>query len=225
MKDIVKKLIVIQQTLNAPKDKRNSFGGYNYRSLEGILESIKPLLADQACAVFISDEVVEKGGRTFLNTTLTFTDGEDEIKVTATAEHEATKKGMDASQISGSASSYARKYAMNALFAIDDCKDADTNEYQQSATKAPKTPKAPKKMDAVALEDVNTNDMAELGKAVELAGEIDKEKMNAIYTQFKGRIAKLWGTQTAKTMWEYLMKVADQNDLVYSKEMKIFRNK
>ena len=145
MKDLIQSLIYIQQHLIVPKDQFNSFGKYNYRSLESILAAIKPLLRSQNCGIRFEDEVIELGGRTFLKTTLYFFNDKGEtISTSALAEHTATKTGMDAAQITGSASSYARKYAMNALFAIDDTKDADSDQYQSQA-KLPEEPaqKAP----------------------------------------------------------------------------------
>ena len=140
MEDLLKSLIDIQQRLDAPKGQYNNYGKYNYRSLEDIEAAIKPLLKEHSCGIRFSDQVVEHCGRTFLQTTLYFfnTKGEN-ISITAEAEHSATKTGMDAAQSTGAASSYARKYAMNALFAIDDTKDADTNQYHNQTTQA--TPK------------------------------------------------------------------------------------
>ena len=132
MKELLEALIYIQQNLSVPKDQFNAFGKYNYRSLESILAAIKPLLRSQNCGIRFEDEVIELGGRTFLKTTLYFfNDKGDTITTSAIAEHTATKTGMDAAQITGAASSYARKYAMNAMFAIDDTKDVDTEAYQQ----------------------------------------------------------------------------------------------
>lgn len=141
MEDLLKSLIDIQQRLDAPKGQYNNFGKYNYRSLEDIEAAIKPLLKEHSCGIRFSDQVVEHCGRTFLQTTLYFfnTKGEN-ISITAEAEHSATKTGMDAAQITGAASSYARKYAMNALFAIDDTKDADTNQYHNQTTQTTSKP-------------------------------------------------------------------------------------
>ena len=144
MKDLIQSLIYIQQHLIVPKDQFNSFGKYNYRSLESILAAIKPLLRSQNCGIRFEDEVIELGGRTFLKTTLYFfNDKGDTITTSAIAEHTATKTGMDAAQITGAASSYARKYAMNALFAIDDTKDADSDSYIREQNKP--LPEEPKK--------------------------------------------------------------------------------
>ena len=132
MEALFKALIWIQQNLQAPKSEYNSFGKYNYRSLESILAALKPLLAQQHCGIRFADDVVEHGGRTFVRSTLFFfNDKGESISTTAEAEHSATKTGMDSAQITGAASSYARKYCLNGLFAIDDTKDPDSNAYQQ----------------------------------------------------------------------------------------------
>lgn len=142
MEALFKALIWIQQNLQAPKSEYNSFGKYNYRSLESILAALKPLLAQQHCGIRFADDVVEHGGRTFVRSTLYFfNDKGESISTTAEAEHSATKTGMDSAQITGAASSYARKYCLNGLFAIDDTKDPDSNAYmqqtQEPAKKAP----------------------------------------------------------------------------------------
>ncbi len=126
----MKKLIEIQSELKAPKNQRNTFGNYNYRSAEDILEAVKPLLKKHECTMTISDTIVEVGGRVYVKATATFLDGDNRTEVCAFAREEETKKGMDAAQITGSASSYARKYALNGLFLIDDTKDPDaTNDH------------------------------------------------------------------------------------------------
>lgn len=129
----MKELIIIQSSLKAPKNQRNNFGNYNYRSAEDILEAVKPLLFEQACLLTISDEIIEVCGRVYVKATATLKGESGEISVSANAREEETKKGMDAAQITGSASSYARKYALNGLFAIDDTKDPDsTNKHDNS---------------------------------------------------------------------------------------------
>ena len=120
------KLMEIQSELKAPKGQFNSFGKYAYRNCEDILESVKPLLKKHGCCLFISDEIVEMGGRFYVKATATFIDGDIHTKATAFAREAADKKGMDEAQITGAASSYARKYALNGLFLIDDTKDADS---------------------------------------------------------------------------------------------------
>ena len=144
------KLIAIQQALKAPKGQYNSFGGYNYRSCEDILEAVKPILAKEKVALTISDEIVEVGGRIYVKATATLHDPSDAniiARTSAYAREEESKKGMDAAQLTGATSSYARKYALNGLFAIDDNKDADaTNTHGKAEPKKeyPSEPKAPK---------------------------------------------------------------------------------
>lgn len=116
----------IQHKLKAPKGQYNSFGKYNYRSCEDILEGIKPLLKEHNLALLIDDEIVQIGERYYVKATARITDGREIVSATAYAREPDTKKGMDESQITGATSSYARKYALNALLCIDDTKDADT---------------------------------------------------------------------------------------------------
>lgn len=123
--EIYNKLLAIQRDLKAPKSQWNSFGGYKYRNCEDILEAAKPLLAEQGCALTISDDVVTVGGRVYVKATATLYSGSESVINTALAREAEEKKGMDASQVTGAASSYARKYALNGLFCIDDTKDAD----------------------------------------------------------------------------------------------------
>ncbi len=139
----MEELTIIQSELKAPKNQRNTFGNYNYRSAEDILEAVKPLLKKHSCHLTISDEMVQLGNRFYVKATalLEKNDGSNGITVTAYAREEESKKGMDSSQITGATSSYARKYALNGLFCIDDTKDADfTNthgkEEQPKAVKA-----------------------------------------------------------------------------------------
>ena len=127
----------VQVALKAPKNQYNSFGKYNYRSAEDILEAVKPLLAENGLTFTLSDDVVEVGGRVYVKATATVTDGNESVTVTAFAREAEVKKGMDESQITGTASSYARKYAMNGLFLIDDTKDADTDAYKNQTTQKP----------------------------------------------------------------------------------------
>ncbi|EFG3466695.1 ERF family protein [Escherichia coli] len=137
--ELHKKLWTIQQTLNAPKNQRNNFGGYNYRSAEDILEAVKPLL--QNITLTVSDEIVLIGNRYYVKATATLSDGEDAIAVTAYAREEENKRGMDASQLTGATSSYARKYALNGLFCIDDAKDPDTDAYAKQTNQQPRQQK------------------------------------------------------------------------------------
>lgn len=131
----MKELIAIQSELKAPKSQFNKFGGYKYRKAEDILEAVKPLLAKQKCTLIITDDVVLIGNRIYVKATATIKNEKGECETTnGWAREEETKKGMDGSQITGASSSYARKYALNGLFAIDDNADSDTtNDGQQQA--------------------------------------------------------------------------------------------
>nr|DAU23453.1 MAG TPA: ERF superfamily protein [Caudoviricetes sp.] len=138
------KLLAIQTKLKAPKGQYNSFGKYSYRSAEDILEAVKPLNAEQGLLLTITDEIKEVGGRIYVVATATVSDGTDTLQVSAFAREPENKKGMDESQITGATSSYARKYALNGLYAIDDNKDADTDEHKQQQENAPKKQPAQK---------------------------------------------------------------------------------
>lgn len=129
----MKNLINIQCKLKAPKNRKNTYGGYNYRSAEDILTAVKPLLEQYECTMTISDDIVQIGERIYVKATVTFSDGTETKAVTAYAREAEARKGMDESQITGTASSYARKNALNGLFLIDDIKDADTDEYHKES--------------------------------------------------------------------------------------------
>ena len=128
------RLAEIQEHLNAPKNQYNSFGKYKYRSCEDILEGVKPLL--KGLFLSISDEIVLIGDRYYVKATATITDGENSHSASAMAREEESKKGMDAAQVTGATSSYARKYCLNGLFGIDDSKDADSDEHKQQQNSA-----------------------------------------------------------------------------------------
>ena len=123
---IYEKISDIQMRLKAPKSQYNSFGKYNYRNCEDILEAVKPLLNEHKLYINISDTVEHVGDRYYIKATVTVSDGESTITSQAYAREEESKKGMDGSQVTGASSSYARKYALNGMFAIDDTKDSDT---------------------------------------------------------------------------------------------------
>jgi hypothetical protein len=131
----MKELIAIQSELKAPKSQFNKFGGYKYRKAEDILEAVKPLLNKQKCTLTITDDIVMVGNRIYVKATATIKNEKGEYETTTGwAREEETKKGMDGSQITGASSSYARKYALNGLFAIDDNADSDTtNDGQHQA--------------------------------------------------------------------------------------------
>ena len=137
-KQELNELVYIQSTLKAPKNQRNTFGGYNYRSCEDIMEAVKPLLKDTNCTLVISDEIVQVADRIYVKSTATLkTPSGEEFKNTAYAREALSKKGMDESQVTGAASSYARKYALNGLFCIDDTKDADALNVNKEYTQQP----------------------------------------------------------------------------------------
>ena len=130
MSELYKKVQEIQAHLKVPKNLYNSFGKYKYRNAEGICEAVKPLLAEHGLILTLSDEIVAVGERYYVKATATIcSDANEKLSVNAFARESFDKKGMDDSQITGTASSYARKYALNGLFLLDDTKDADTDEY------------------------------------------------------------------------------------------------
>lgn len=140
---INEKLRSIQTELKCPKNLYNSFGKYSYRNAEGICEAVKPYLVEENCALLLEDEIREVGGRVYVQAYARLIDCEtgERICATALARESEEKKGMDASQITGTASSYARKYALNGLFLLDDTKDADTDEYAKQTGKESKSKK------------------------------------------------------------------------------------
>lgn len=133
--NIKEKLTHIQTNIKVPKDLTNKFGGYNYRNAEGIFEAVKPYLDETKTTLIIKDDIAEVGGRVYVKATAMLIDNESDsecIEVCAFARESEVKKGMDESQITGAASSYARKYAMNGLFLLDDTKDADSEDYKKT---------------------------------------------------------------------------------------------
>ena len=192
-KTIYEKLLAVQNELKAPKDKRNNFGVYNYRSCEGILEAVKPLLQEQGLMLTIKDEVVNIGDRYYVRATVLLDDisSNGEIAITALAREEEAKKGMDASQITGTASSYARKYALNGLFLIDDTKDADTDEFHRTTQEnGQKT-------------NVATQPNQPPAKKIALTQKIVDEKLKFILEQTD--------TETVKNIWLNLSKMYEIN--------------
>ena len=156
-KAIYAALMAVQSELKAPKGQKNTFGNYSYRSAEDILEAVKPLLKVNGLYLNISDEVVLIGDRYYVKATVTAADiatGESESS-TAYAREQAEKKGMDAAQVTGATSSYARKYALNALFGIDDTKDADTDEYTRTGQSGANQGQAKAQMPTQAQDDIH----------------------------------------------------------------------
>lgn len=167
----MKELIQIQKKLNAPKGQYNSFGKYKYRSCEDILAAVKPLLAETETTLTLHDEMLLVGNRYYVKATATLTSKDGlTVQTTAFAREEDAKKGMDASQVTGAASSYARKYALNGLFAIDDTKDADSLNTSPQYTQ----PAAP----AVPQETLMEEAMGLIGKAQSTA------ELTAIYNKY-----------------------------------------
>jgi hypothetical protein len=204
---IYKKLADIQRNLRAAKNQKNSFGNYSYRSAEDILEAVKPLLGDLALTItdelifsgMLEDEIIGAGDkamkvqtqRVYIKATASISDGKETITTTAVAREASIKKGMDASQVSGSASSYARKYALNGLFSIDDNKDADTNEQRKLVDSVPDIVIAPKKrvdkkqvQEIVALV-VSSQITGETSLLIEALKEIKKDDVtkSAVWSQ------------------------------------------
>lgn len=157
----MKELIAIQSELKAPKTQLNKFGGYKYRKAEDILEAVKPLLAKQKCTLIITDDIVLVGNRIYVKATATIKNEKGECETsTGWAREEESKKGMDGSQITGASSSYARKYALNGLFAIDDNADSDaTNDVQHQAAQQQAAQVAPAQQPATP--QYHTNDLNE----------------------------------------------------------------
>lgn len=142
---LLERLSKVQTALKAPKGQRNSFGNYNYRSCEDILEALKPLLAEQSLNLTLSDEILMVGERYYVKATATLglNDKDGRLDATAYAREEDTRKGMGADQLTGAASSYARKYALNGLFLIDDTKDSDATNDHGKATEKPESAAKP----------------------------------------------------------------------------------
>lgn len=172
---IYQKLIEIQNELKAPKSLFNKFGKYNYRSAEIILEAVKPVNKKYGCVLILSDEIEMIGTRFYVHATATLVDIEngESIKATAFAREEETKKGMDASQVTGTASSYARKYALNGLYNIDDTKDADTDEFNDQTNQENKPQAAPP-------QKVNETQLKTLRELMEKAG-VEEGKILTTY--------------------------------------------
>lgn len=180
---IQKKLTAVQHDLKAPKGQYNNFGKYNYRSCEDIVEGVKPLLAQAECYITLTDDVIAVGDRIYIKATATFSDGENSIQTTAFAREPAEKKGMDASQISGTASSYARKYALNGLLMIDDTKDADTDAYQhqqQNSKPEPANTTTTKSVNAMRKAIAETDPSS----CLEAWAELTQQEQGAVWKQF-----------------------------------------
>jgi len=190
MKELNIKLAKIQQELKAPKGQFNKFANFNYRSCEDILEAVKPLLGD--LTLTISDEVVNIGDRYYVKATASLADGTATVEISAFAREADEKKGMDDAQITGATSSYARKYALNGLFAIDDTKDADT---QDNTVTTKITPKSTKYKSPVTKPEVSfLDDKGEIARdtkghtACVGCGQVVSERVEQYSTEQYGKI-------------------------------------
>lgn len=192
--NVYEKLMSVQAELKAPKGQYNSFGKYKYRSCEDILESLKPVLNKFKLTIMISDDVVEVNARNYIKATVTLINIEkpdEQVQVTALAREEESKKGMDGSQITGASSSYARKYALNGMFAIDDTKDSDgTNTHGKEEKKEDNKEKAIKMItknikeeDDIFLETL----LQDMGRTH--LGQCEESELKIIYTKLKERHA------------------------------------
>lgn len=163
---IAEKLMRIQTEIKAPKNLYNNFGKYHYRNAEGICEAVKPYLEKEKCVLTLTDSIVEVGGRIYVEAIATLTDCESDtfFATTAYARESLEKKGMDDSQITGTASSYARKYALNGLFLLDDTKDADTDEYKQQIDDIKAQEQDQKKTEEIGRKNIATSKVMVLRK-------------------------------------------------------------
>lgn len=215
MKNILKKTFDIQQELKVPKNQRNTFGNYNFRNCEDIMEASKPICAKHNCLLTCSDELIQVGDRYYVKATATLfdIDSEESISTSACAREEETKKGMDASQITGASSSYARKYALNGLLQLDDNKDADTNEYKKQQNKGnqkstvKKVDKPVEMIDANQIKVIHTL-FAKIEKSESQVFKNftnDKAKEN-VYNQYKVKSSKELTKESANKMIDLLKK-------------------
>ena len=189
MSDFYAKLIKVQATLNAPKGQFNSFGKYAYRSCEDIMGAVKPLLAEHGLVQFVSDEIELIGDRYYVKATVTVTDGKTTHSVSASARESESKKGMDDAQVTGSTSSYARKYALNGMYNIDDAKDADTNQYREQAKN--------KAHQQVKQQATGFNPDETLAKATSAMSACDMNTLAALWKQYSTEL-KTYPVQLGK---------------------------
>ena len=198
MGNVYLKLVEVQNKLKAPKNQFNKFGNYAYRNCEDILEALKPILAEVKAVVNMSDEVVLVGERYYIKATVKFIDAEtgEFVEASAMAREEENKKGMDSSQLTGSTSSYARKYALNGLFAIDDTKDSDTTNTHG---------KEDSKSNVITLTDKQLNRMYAIAKV----GGYDKVKVDRLINQKYSKKANEMTKEEYDNVVEGLQKIAD----------------
>lgn len=202
MGSVYLKLVEVQNKLKAPKNQFNKFGNYAYRNCEDILEALKPILSEVKAVVNISDEVVLVGERYYIKATVKFIDAEtsEVVEASAMAREEENKKGMDSSQLTGSTSSYARKYALNGLFAIDDTKDSDTTNTHG---------KEDSKSNVITLTDKQLNRMYAIAKV----GGYDKVKVDRLINQKYSKKANEMTKAEYDNVVEGLQKIADAKNV------------
>lgn len=217
MKNILKKLFDIQQELKVPKNQRNTFGNYNFRNCEDIMEASKPICAKHNCLLTCTDELIQVGERYYVKATATLfdIDSEGSINTSACAREEEAKKGMDASQITGASSSYARKYALNGLLQLDDNKDADTNECKKQQEDRQANKKATAKKVDKPIEMINANQIKVIHT---LFTKIEKSELQVfknftndkakenVYNQYKIKSSKELTKENANKMINLLKK-------------------
>jgi len=180
----MKELIEIQAELKSPKNQRNNFGNYNYRSCEDILEAVKPLLEAKGCVLTLSDEVVNVGDKNYVKATAIFYYTDGNIQTTALAREAVTQKKVSDPQITGSASSYARKYALNGLFAIDDTKDDDATNQHNKPQAIKHTVDEVKSL--AKLKNVDEAKICEAYKVLTI-DQMDQATLNKVFNQLKAK--------------------------------------
>jgi len=191
MENKINFLAQIQSEVKAPKGQFNSFGKYKYRSAEDILESVKPIINSKGFSITLSDEIIAMDGRFYIKAIATLTNGKEMYSATGFAREEESKKGMDGSQVTGASSSYARKYALNGLFALDDTKDSDaTNTHGQESKPVqaftPKPSPAPKPIEQPQV-TINSQELGELKRLLDECSAVEHltEIWNDIDDSFK----------------------------------------
>lgn len=218
---MIEKLIKIQSELKAPKNQNNTFGKYKYRSCEDILEAVKPLLSREGLLLTLTDTIEQIGNRFYVKATVKLTDGTETVENTAYAREEETKKGMDGPQVTGTSSSYARKYALNGLFCIDDTKDADTDEYKTETSERSKAQESAKRQEEQKYKTLT--DLSHKAKGDGITGEDIK---NIIVFKYKKHSSKeLTFAQCADLLknyskyWQEFLNAQSESDSAEDKKL------
>lgn len=205
---IKEKLTRIQTEIKAPKNLYNSYGDFNYRNAEGICEAVKPYLQREKCCLTLSDAIVEAGGRVYVKATAMLKDNEDGDfeTVTAYAREPDSKKGMDAAQITGATSSYARKYALNGLFLLDDAKDPDSDEYRVEKERKQAQEQDAKKTESVGKQKIGKTKALALHRMF-VDKNVDEEKILVLHKVEK--LEDLTERQHA-SIWAHINQIVEQ---------------